>query len=122
MSIVFYKKIKRDRKIFYLFFIFYSSIFFIVEPSLCILVELSIFSVVLNNPNPFNGSVIALTTSETGNVLIDTLSKLPLLMKTLNAENDALNGQSFNSEVRSLVDSIAGPMKGLLVNNTDEAK
>ena len=50
----------------------------------------------------------------TGNVLMDTLASVPALMKTLNAENQALNGQSFNDEVRGLVDSVAGPIKGML--------
>jgi flotillin len=52
-----------------------------------------------------------------GNVLIDTLSSIPSLMKTLNAQNNALNGKSFNEEVQDLVGSVAGPLKGLLVNN-----
>jgi hypothetical protein len=39
-------------------------------------------------------------------------------MKTLNAENEALNGRTINEEVEGLVGSIAGPMKGLLVNNS----
>ena len=55
---------------------------------------------------------------DTGNVLIDTLAKLPLLMKTLNAENTALNGQSINDEVNGLVKSIAEPVKGVLSHNT----
>jgi flotillin len=52
----------------------------------------------------------------TGNVLLDTLSGIPGLMKMLNAENTALNGKGFNEEVSDLVGSIAGPLKGLLVN------
>lgn len=56
--------------------------------------------------------------SDTGNVLIDTLAKLPLLMKTLNAENNALNGQSINDEVNKLVESAVGPVKGVLSSNT----
>ena len=55
-----------------------------------------------------------------GNVLIDTLSAIPGLMKTLNAENEALNGRSINEEVESLVGSIAGPVKGLLASNVEE--
>ena len=54
----------------------------------------------------------------TGNVLVDTLSSIPALMKTLNAENEALNGRTINEEVEGLVGSVAGPMKGLLVNNS----
>ena len=52
--------------------------------------------------------------SPTGNVLLDTLAGVPALMKMLNVENQALNGQSINDEVRGLVDSIAGPVKGVL--------
>ena len=54
----------------------------------------------------------------TGNVLIDTLSQLPILMKSLNVENNALNGQSINDEVNGLVKSIAEPIKGVLSNTT----
>lgn len=53
----------------------------------------------------------------TGNVLLDTLAGVPGLMKTLNVENQALNGQSFNDEVQGLVEAIAGPIKGLLSNS-----
>ena len=55
----------------------------------------------------------------TGNVLLDTLAGVPALMKTLNAENEALNGKPFNDEIRELVSAIVGPAKGLLVNNTE---
>lgn len=51
-----------------------------------------------------------------GNVLVDTLTQIPMLMKTLNAENEALNGQSIQDELSNLVGSIVGPAKGLLVN------
>ena len=54
----------------------------------------------------------------TGNVLIDTLSSVPELMKKLDVENQALNGQSFNDELRNLVSSIAEPAKGLLANSS----
>ena len=54
----------------------------------------------------------------TGNVLIDTLSQLPMLMKALNVENNALNGQSINDEVNGLVKSITEPIKGVLSTNT----
>ena len=55
-----------------------------------------------------------------GNVLIDTLSAIPGLMKTLNAENEALNGRTINEEVEDLVGSIAGPVKGLLASSVEE--
>lgn len=59
------------------------------------------------------------TSSGTGNVLIDTLASVPALMKKLNTENQALNGQSFNDEIRGLVSSIAEPVKGLLATTTN---
>ena len=55
----------------------------------------------------------------TGNVLLDTLAGVPGLMKTLNAENQALNGQSFNDELRGLVASLAEPVKGVLSNTVN---
>lgn len=54
----------------------------------------------------------------TGNVLTDTLSSIPELMKKLDVENRALNGKSFNEEINGLVKSIAEPVKGLLATNT----
>ena len=56
----------------------------------------------------------------TGNVLLDTLAGIPGLMKTLNVENNALNGQNFNDELRNLVSSIAGPVKNALTGGKDE--
>lgn len=58
----------------------------------------------------------------TGNVLMDTLASVPALMKTLNAENQALNGKSINEEVEGLVGSVVGPMKGMLVNTDGSNK
>lgn len=55
----------------------------------------------------------------TGNVLLDTLAGIPTLMKTLNVENQALNGQSFNDEINGLVKSIAEPIKGILATETN---
>lgn len=56
------------------------------------------------------------TGTNSGNVLLDTLAGVPALMKTLNVENNALNGQSFNDEIYNFVNSVAGPLKGMLVN------
>ncbi len=60
--------------------------------------------------------------SKTGNVLLDTLSGVPALMKQLNVENKALNDKSFNEELSNLVSSTFGPVKGLLAttNNTTQ--
>lgn len=60
--------------------------------------------------------------NQTGNVLLDTLAGVPGLMKTLNAENQALNGKPFNNEINDLVAAIAGPVKGLLANSNTTAK
>ena len=51
---------------------------------------------------------------DTGNVLLDTLRGIPALMKTLNVENNALNGRSINEELNGLVGSVAEPIKGVL--------
>ena len=56
----------------------------------------------------------------TGNVLMDTLAGVPMLMKMLNTQNQALNGRSINEEVSDLVGSTVGPAKGLLVNTGNE--
>lgn len=53
----------------------------------------------------------------TGNVLVDTLSSIPTLMRTLNAENEALNGKPFNAELKDLVSSVLDPAKGILATN-----
>lgn len=58
-------------------------------------------------------------TGHTGNVLLDTLAGVPTLMKTLNIENEALNGKPFNEELSNLISSLVGPAKGLLVNKTE---
>lgn len=53
-----------------------------------------------------------------GNVLVDTLRSIPSLMKTLDVENQALNGKSYNDEVSGIVGSLFGPVKGVLSNET----
>lgn len=57
----------------------------------------------------------------TGNVLLDTLAGIPSLMKTLNAENQALNKQSFNEELSNIVKSIVGPVKGIPAGSVAES-
>lgn len=59
-------------------------------------------------------------TGANGNVLIDTLAQIPGLMKTLNVENEALNGQPINDEIRGLVASVADPVKGMLSTTINE--
>lgn len=40
------------------------------------------------------------------------------IKKTLNVENNVLNGKDINNEIRKIIASIAEPSKGLLVNTT----
>ena len=40
-------------------------------------------------------------------------------MKTMNVENQALNGENYEDTLRSLVSSIVEPSKGLLVNKVE---
>ena len=54
----------------------------------------------------------------TGNVLIDTLASVPQLVKKLDVENQALNGESYNETINNLVASLADPIKGLLSQHT----
>ena len=49
----------------------------------------------------------------TGNVLIDTLSQIPALMKVLNAENEALNGRPVLHEVGDLSKAIGAGLGAL---------
>ena len=48
----------------------------------------------------------AMGTGKTGNILLDTISQIPVLMKSLNVENQALNGRSVNEEVKELSESL----------------
>lgn len=60
----------------------------------------------------------ASATGGTGNVLIDTLSQLPALMKVLNVENQALNGRSVTEEVKDISKALGA---GLGTLRKDEA-
>ncbi len=51
--------------------------------------------------------------SGSGNVLIDTLSQIPGLMKILNTENQALNGRNVTDEVKNLSDSALSGLSAL---------
>lgn len=55
-----------------------------------------------------------------GNVLFDTLSEIPGLIKKLDVTNNALNKKAFNEEVTDVVNAIAEPLKGLGLLNTTE--
>lgn len=60
------------------------------------------------------------TQGATGNVLIDTLSSIPSMMKKLDVENKALNGQSFSDEIQELVRGVAEPLKGIFGSSKDD--
>lgn len=52
-------------------------------------------------------------TGSTGNVLIDTLSQFPILMKILNTENEALNGRAATEEVKDVSKAIGAGLSAL---------
>jgi len=56
----------------------------------------------------------------TGNVLIDTLSQFPALMKVLNAENIALNGRPVTEEVKDISKAIGAGLSALRKDEPDE--
>lgn len=53
----------------------------------------------------------ALPQGGTGNVLIDTLASIPALMKTINVENQALNGREVTGEIADLSKAICSGFK-----------
>ena len=57
----------------------------------------------------------------TGNVLIDTLSQLPALMKALNAENMALNGRPVTEEVKDVSGAIGAVFGALGKGDSTES-
>lgn len=50
---------------------------------------------------------------ETGNALIDTIMSIPGIMKVLNVENQALNGQSMTDEIKGLSDATLSGLSAL---------
>ena len=55
----------------------------------------------------------------TGNVLIDTIMSIPGIMKVLNVENQALNGQSMTNEIKGLSDATLSGL-GALKKSSEE--
>ena len=49
----------------------------------------------------------------TGNILIDTISQIPFLMKSLNIQNKALNGKPVTEEVKALSDATLSGLSAL---------
>ncbi len=68
------------------------------------------------------GSLPGASGSGTGNVLIDTLSQIPALMKVLNAENTALNGRNVTDEVADISKSIGAGLEALKSDSSKEQK
>lgn len=57
----------------------------------------------------------------TGNVLLDTLSQIPALMKVLNTENEALNGRPVTEEVKDISKAIGAGLGALREKDSDES-
>lgn len=56
-----------------------------------------------------------------GNALIDTIMSIPAIMKVLNAENQALNGQSTTEEIKGISDATLSGL-GVLKKSLEEAE
>lgn len=60
-------------------------------------------------------------TGSTGNVLIDTLSQFPALMKVINTENMALNGRPVTEEVKDVSKAIGAGLGALRKEDSTES-
>lgn len=58
----------------------------------------------------------------TGNVLLDTIMSIPGIMKVLNVENQALNGQSMDDEIKKLSDATFSGIGGLKKSPEDTSE
>jgi len=60
----------------------------------------------------------------TGNILLDTLSQIPVLMKSLNVQNEALNDRPVTGEIKELSDAIFSGLGALAKqdNSTSDTK
>ena len=56
----------------------------------------------------------------TGNVLVDTLSQIPMLMKSLNTQNQALNGRDVTEEVKDLSKAALSGLEALKGGETEK--
>lgn len=68
------------------------------------------------------GNIHGIGGAGTGNALFDTLSSIPALMKILNAENQALNGQNMTDEIAGLSNAALsglGNLKGTIAEKAD---
>lgn len=58
----------------------------------------------------------------TGNALLDTIMSIPGIMKVLNVENKALNGQSMTDEIKQLSDATLSGLSALSKPNEDNSE
>ena len=65
------------------------------------------------------GNIPGTNSGSTGNILIDTLSQLPALMKALNTENEALNGRPVTEEVKEISKAIGAGLSALSKDDSD---
>lgn len=65
-----------------------------------------------SNPN--------ITGTATGNVLIDTLMQIPVLMKQLDVQNEALNGRPVTDEVKNLSNAVLSGIAAVRKNGVEE--
>ncbi len=65
-----------------------------------------------SNPN--------ITGTGTGNVLIDTLMQIPVLMKQLDVQNEALNGRPVTDEVKNLSNAILSGLSAVRKTDVEE--
>lgn len=68
------------------------------------------------------GSIPAANGGGTGNILIDTLSQLPGLMKALNVENEALNGRPVTDEVADISKAIGAGLSALAKDDSGKTE
>lgn len=67
------------------------------------------------------GNLSGINGNSTGNVLLDTLSQIPLLMKALNTENQALNGRPVTEEVADISKAIGAGLSALKGEATESS-
>ena len=67
------------------------------------------------------GNIPGTNSGSTGNILIDTLSQLPALMKALNTENEALNGRPVTEEVKEISKAIGAGLSALSKDDSNDS-
>ncbi len=59
------------------------------------------------------GNISDIGKGGTGNILIDTISQIPALMKVLNTQNEALNGKPVTEEIKEISDATLSGLSAL---------